>query len=261
MMLYRYVKAPVGTNGQPAQPRWRRLLPSILITLGSVLLANVAWPWISHYLVVSPQFKREPILSPLPPRGPVTFVSALPSEVKAEEDSLTEEILGETVDYTKARSWFPGAPFPEVNGYEAEKYLLTIPKLGIDDAEVEVGGESLEQSLVHYPGTALPGGYGSPVIFGHSILRQFYAPEKTNPQRYISIFSTIMTLVRGDTLIIDYDGIRYEYRVREKVVVKPEDVYILQQRLDRRELKLVTCVPEGTYKERGVVIADLVSLH
>ncbi len=40
--------------------------------------------------------------------------------------------------------------------------------------------------------------------------------------------------------------------------VQPTDTFILAQRYDVRQLKLVTCVPEGTVLRRGVVIATLV---
>jgi len=47
--------------------------------------------------------------------------------------------------------------------------------------------------------------------------------------------------------------------VTDKTDVKPEDTYILAQQYDNRKLKLVTCVPEGTYLRRGVITAELVS--
>jgi sortase (surface protein transpeptidase) len=39
--------------------------------------------------------------------------------------------------------------------------------------------------------------------------------------------------------------------------VKPEDVFILEQNYEEKTLKLVTCVPEGTYLRRGVITATL----
>jgi sortase A len=65
-------------------------------------------------------------------------------------------------------------------------------------------------------------------------------------------------LQNGDEIIVDFDGITYKYVVTDKFEVKPEDVYILEQRYDNKELKLVTCVPEGTFLRRGVIVAQLV---
>ncbi len=121
-----------------------------------------------------------------------------------------------------------------------------------------VGGTDLNSSLIAFKGTALPGNPGSPVIFGHSVLRQFYNPSEKNPRRYNSIFSTIMTLDIGDKIYVTSGGVKYTYAVSLKKEVNPEDVYILTQKYDAKQLKLVTCTPEGTYLRRGVVTAQLI---
>jgi sortase A len=258
-MRYRYVKAQVKVQEYgEGRRKFSRLLPSILVTLGSVLIANVAWPIVSHELLVSPKIRREPILSPLQSE----YIDVVP---QSNGVSMTlgkpDRVLGLDVDYTQAKNWFPTAQFGASETYGTDRYKISIPAVDVEDAEVIIGGESLEEGLIQYPGTAEPGQLGSPVIFGHSILRQFYAPSKSNPDRYMSIFSKIMTLDEGDEILVDYDGIQYVYKVREKVEVQPEDVFILQQKLNNRELKLITCVPEGTYLRRGVVIAELVDLN
>ncbi len=66
-----------------------------------------------------------------------------------------------------------------------------------------------------------------------------------------------MTMKPGEKIYVTYDGIRYTYSVQKKVEVKPEDTYILEQEYAAKQLKLVTCVPEGTYLRRGVVLAQL----
>ncbi|MFC1653641.1 sortase [Patescibacteria group bacterium] len=276
-MLYRYVKAPPTEDIYPQQtpefeekkipqkPRnpknFKKLFPPILITLGSILIANVAWPIISHELIISPQIKREPIISPLQDFAHIQTIPNTRDTQIAQSDSQAEQVLGSQVDYTKAQNWFPTANFTTDLKYGVSKYTLSIPKVDVEDAEVIIGGESLNQSLIHFPGTSLPGQLGSPVIFGHSILRQFYAPQKSNKDRYDSIFSKIMTLKEEDEIFIDYDGIKYTYKVKERVEVQPEDVFILQQRLNNRELKLITCTPEGTYLRRGVIVAELDSIY
>ncbi len=99
------------------------------------------------------------------------------------------------------------------------------------------------------------------MIFGHSVLRQFYNPKVTNPRRYISIFSYIMTLKKGDEIIVKDDAISYTYVVTAKTEVKPDDRYILEQQRNIRELKLITCVPEGTFLRRGVITAQLKEIN
>ena len=262
-MEYRYVKAPIKTVYEYQEPRkeskWRKLLPSVLLTLGSIMVANVVWPLVSGGVLVGSQLRREQILSPLP----AEFISVIPQARSLQQEGGMNNpltVLGTETDYTNARNWFPTAEFISSPEYGVETYSISIPALDIEDAQVIIGGVNLEEGLIQYPGTSIPGQPGSPVIFGHSILRRFYAPQKSNPDRYVSIFSTIMTLDNGEEITVDYDGITYTYKVKEKVVVKPEDVFILQQQLNTRELKLVTCFPEGTYLERGIVIAELVDV-
>lgn len=119
-------------------------------------------------------------------------------------------------------------------------YTISIPSLGIEDATASIGGEDLSESLIHYPGTALPGKLGNSVIFGHSILPQFY-----NPSNYLAIFSTLPTLEEGDEIEVIYDGVKYRYRVEEMFEVGPTDIQILEQDRGDSFLTLVTCTPPG----------------
>ena len=240
--------------------RLKRLTPAILITLGSILMANVAWPIINYQFFVSPQLQRTELLSPINELSTAYF-SPLASSNEPVALGQTAQILGQDLDYTKATNWFPAADFQQSKESKITHYTIDIPTLDIDDAIVEIGGDDLSKHLIQYPGTSNPGELGSPVLFGHSVLRQFYNPSINNPRRYMSIFSKIMTLEDGDEIFVSFDGIRYKYTVVEKAVVNPEDVFILQQRHDRRELKLITCVPEGTYLQRGVVIAQLQDIN
>jgi|SRR3989344_2631556 len=154
---------------------------------------------------------------------------------------------------TRPSNWFRGNPnLPQVE-YKVKYYKLSVPKLKIEDAVVEIAGEDLGKSLVHYKGTAIPGRPGNAIIFGHSTLPQLY-----NPKNYMTIFSYLPSLKKGDEIIVDYDGITYTFQVSEMIEVKPEDIQILEQRYDSSYLSLVTCVPPGTTLRRLVVRAKLV---
>jgi sortase A len=213
------------------------------MVLGALLIGSVSGPIVAYFLFVSPQLQSPTLISPLPPEAIAPFV----------QRAQAAPIVYSQLDYRKPENWFPGAELPKPNPAAAvSQYSLSIPALGIQDARVEIGGSDLSKSLIHYPGTANPGELGSPVIFGHSILRQFY-----NPRNYMAIFSTIMTLKAGDRITVTFDGVQYRYRVIDKIEVKPTDIQILQQKYSGRYLKLVTCVPEGTYLRRGVIIGEL----
>lgn len=245
MALYRYVKAvPVTeTRKGPALVRARKIFPFLLIIIGIFLVGNAAWPIISYELVTSFRFQKE-------------LVKPVPQQVVAE--SRANQVLGQKVpaiDYTKPSSWFPSAPKLPPRPSQITHYTLSIPKLEIIDAAVEIGGEDLHQSLIHYPGTALPGQYGNVVVFGHSVLPQFF-----NSKNYKTIFSTLPTLEEEDEVFIDFDGITYRYVVIQMVEVGPDDISVLEQWYDSEYLSLITCVPPGTYLKRLIVRAKLVEI-
>lgn len=214
--------------------------------LGSLLIGSVAGPIFGYLLITAPRLQSNTgLISPIASMRK-NLITPLTSQ------ALAAPVIDGKLDDRNPENWFPGTQFPTPGSSKITHYNLSIPKLGITNAVVEIGGNDLGKSLIQYPGTADPGEFGSPVIFGHSILRQFY-----NPQSYISIFSTIMTLSQGDEIIINFDGVEFVYRVSDKIEVKPTDVQILEQRYNGRFLKLVTCVPEGTFLRRGIVIAEL----
>ena len=129
---------------------------------------------------------------------------------------------------------------------------MSIPKLKISNAVVTVGSMDLKKSLIQYPQTALPGQLGNAVIFGHSVLPQFF-----NPKSYLTIFSTLYKLEQGDEILIDYDNVQYEYIVDEMFEVKPTDLSVLEQRFDQKNLTLITCSPPGTYLRRLIIKTSL----
>lgn len=185
---------------------------------GVVILAGVFYPIISYNLTYSPKYSN--LISPVSEKQPSTV-----SEV----------------DFTQASNWFVGgASSGDFSSTKVEYYNVTIPRLKIDKAIVAIGGEDLSEHIIQYPGTALPGKRGNSVLFGHSILPIFY-----DPKNYISIFSLLPTLKKGDEINVDYDGISYKYRVENMFEVMPTDIQVLDQDTTDSFLTLVTCVPPG----------------
>lgn len=246
------------------------LVPMLLFGVGVYLIGSAVVPILGYYTDDTQRFTQTELITPIP-RYQVMDVTPLVIMENA-QDSLTLndlenpnsiEVVSDALDYTNLTNWFSQQQVTELTERVADgplqEYLVSIPTVNVEDARVAIGGTHLDESLIAYPGTALPGEYGAPVIFGHSVLRQFYNPSSKNPRRYNSIFSYIMTLKEGeDKIYVTADGVTYTYVVQQKAEVKPEDVYILTQQYDARRLKLVTCVPEGTYLRRGVVTAQLV---
>lgn len=244
------------------------IIPLLLLVTGTYLVGSAVVPILGYYVNDESNSLQKELTSPIPRYQvmditPLVIVSTPNASVSAESEQTSPEVVSDTLDFTNLANWF-GSSVPDLvqknpDDGVMQNFSLSIPSLKIENAQVAVGGTDLEKSLIAYPGTALPGEFGAPVIFGHSVLRQFYNPSEKNPKRYNSIFSTIMTLKVGvDKIYIEADGVKYTYLVQQKTEVKPEDVFILTQQYDAKRLKLVTCVPEGTYLRRGVVVAQLV---
>ncbi len=233
-MHYQYLKtSSISVKHWKNLPKLRRTFPLILVLLGVVLVSFVIVPIASYQFLTAPKFSS--------PIEPISDKSSPPT-VLAEE----------TPDYTQPINWFPTAPRLLPRPSRITHYTLSIPKLKIKEAIVEIGSEDLKNSLIQYEGTAFPGQFGNTVIFGHSVLPQFF-----NPENYLTIFSTLPTLDLGDEILADFDGVHYRYLVKEMVEVEPEDISILEQRYDNSCLTLITCVPPGTYLRRLAVYACL----
>lgn len=162
------------------------------------------------------------------------------------------------LDYTKASNWFiGGVSRSDFVSSNISFYTISVPRLKIENATVAIGGENLADHLIQYPGTALPGKLGNAVIFGHSVLPIFY-----DPSNYLSIFSLLPTLKKGDEVIINYDGITYRYMIEDMFEVSPTDIQVLDQDKSDSFLTLVTCVPPGDPRKpkRLIVRAKVVPL-
>ncbi|HCC84323.1 MAG TPA: hypothetical protein DEP87_01445 [Candidatus Pacebacteria bacterium] len=255
----------------PKAVRWGAVVvPAGLILAGIGLVGSAVWPIVSYYFQTQPSMRLSQMIAPVPPEKVLDITPLVVNQNEGQvagdsietDNELNPIVVDAKLDYTNLTNWFvdgtlPMIKRPEEIDHSVTIYRFDIPKLEIVNAEVKTDSDDLNKSLIQYPGTALPGKAGSPVIFGHSVLRQFYNPKETNPRRYMSIFSKIMTLQKGDRIYLTVNGAQYTYVVEDKTEVKPTDTYILAQRYDVKQLKLVTCVPEGTFLRRGVVTARL----
>lgn len=226
------------------QKRVVKICASLMGFSGLVLIFSALLPIVLYERDARQRYPR--LISPLVADRSRLFESA---EGQVLSPSSEEE------DYTKARNWFPSAKEKNFSLSEGSYYWISIPRLGIKNAKVSLGGEDLAKSLIQYPGTALPGKIGNSVIFGHSILPQFY-----DPNNYLAIFSTLPALEKRDEIIVDYDGVSYKYLVSEVFEVRPTDVQILDQVASSPYLTLVTCTPPGhpLKPKRLIVRAEIV---
>ncbi len=243
MALYRYVKAPPVRRRVHKKPMW---LSFVFMGLGGAILIWVLWPIVSFSLVGDQLFAKT--ITPMNEASDMAKTTSLSTVAYA---AGTDGFNSGTDISVNANTWYPMVPQQHVNT-EVNTYTLSIPKLRINNALVTIGGDNLDESLVHYGGTGVPGQYGTAVVFGHSNLPQFYQPTD-----YKTIFSLLPTLKIGDPIIVTYDGVTYKYVVYDMVVVDPTDLSTLEQQFDDSYLTLVTCVPPGTLWKRLDVKAKL----
>ena len=235
MALYSYVKTKSFKT--------KRLFSTVAFLLIFSGLGIIVWtilPILSFEIVYTAKFNK--MIQPVPNS---TLRKIITNEISS--------VLGVSTDYTKASTWFPKAKQikPTTN---ALTYKLSIPKLKIEKANVLIGSDDLEKSLIHFTGP-LPGKNGSPIIFGHSTIPWIY-----NPKDYKTIFTKLPELEEGDEIFIFFDNITYRYKVIDMKVVHPEDLSVLEQQFDYPYITLITCVPPGTYLKRLVVVAKLADL-
>jgi sortase A len=152
---------------------------------------------------------------------------------------------------------------PTVNTAVSDTNKLIIPKLNVD-VPVHFGisndTNSINQAMMHgvahfmVPGAAaFPGQIGNTVISGHS------AGDIYSSNQYKFIFSGLERLVEGDLIYIDYNKVRYTYRMTGSRTVEPNDVASLKYDGDKAILTLITCWPIGTSRYRLLVQAEQIN--
>lgn len=109
---------------------------------------------------------------------------------------------------------------------------------------------SLQDGVAHYPGTARPGQPGNFFLTGHS---SYFPWAKGN---YKSVFARLGELSPGDEYWVFYGGDRYRYIIRSKKEIKPGDVSVLDQPVNKRISTMMTCTPVGTTLRRLIIGAE-----
>lgn len=138
---------------------------------------------------------------------------------------------------------------------------LIIPKLNVDvpirfGVSLKDVMSAMNNGVAHYRiagASAYPGEIGNFVITGHSA-GDIYS---SNPYKYI--FSGLERLEDGDLIYVNYNSMRYTYRVIKKEVVEPSNVAALVVDTNKPLLTLVTCTPLGTSRYRLLVTAEQIS--
>ncbi|MBR3252830.1 class E sortase [Candidatus Saccharibacteria bacterium] len=138
---------------------------------------------------------------------------------------------------------------------------LIIPKLNVDvpinfDVALSDVMSAMNHGVAHYRisgASAYPGEAGNFVITGHSAGDVY----SSNPYKYI--FSGLERLEEGDLIYVNYNSVRYTYKVTGKQVIEPTDVEALIVQTNKPLITLVTCTPLGTSRYRLLVQGEQIS--
>lgn len=116
--------------------------------------------------------------------------------------------------------------------------------------------KSMEKGVAWFgiPGAnSKPGQVGNTPISGHS------SNDWLDKGDYKFIFARLDFLTNGDTIYINYEGIRYTYTVTKKEIVSPTEISKLIYPTNKPVITLITCTPVGTSLNRLLVTAEQVS--
>lgn len=103
----------------------------------------------------------------------------------------------------------------------------------------------VHKGVWHIPKSSTPDRGSNTVLAGH---RWTYRDD--------AVFYHLDKVSTGDPLVMVYDGKLYTFRVFEKKIVEPTDVYI-EDPSEETRLTLYTCHPLWSNKQRLVVVAEL----
>lgn len=147
-------------------------------------------------------------------------------------------------DAVKSQPSFIARVAPSVSMGEPIGWL-EIPRVGVSAGVVHGDTDALLKTAVgHLPDTPLPWTGGNSALAGHRD----------------SFFRPLRHVRRDDTVRLKTPHGRFEYRVRETLIVDPEDVWVLEP-TPAAMLTLITCYPfdyVGSAPRRFIVRAERV---
>lgn len=129
-------------------------------------------------------------------------------------------------------------------GYAVTEERLRIPAIGVDSPVFpEYEERWLKRGVVHVGEPLAPGAPGNLVLAGHSDV-------------YGEVFRDLDQLQTGDDVLMLDDSGAYTYRVRETLIVEPDEIWVMLP-TSTPTLTLVSCYPYLLGTHRIVVFADL----
>ncbi len=210
-----------------------------LAIIGLILGLYTLSPLLSWEIYLKPAFATNSYASPIPHETILT-------------KKTLQSLFQTGTNALHGDNWLPQTYNDTHIATSVSSYMISIPKLNLDNIIVSTIDTDLSKHLVHFPGTALPPNKGNAAIFGHSTLPQLY-----DPKDYKTIFANIHNLKKDDTILVTMQNTLYTYRIFTIVIVDAEDTSYLTQDTDASYLSIITCTPPGTTWKRLLIKARL----
>lgn len=215
---------------------FKKLIPWILIVLGCLIIGFAIYLkadtyWNQHKLINQYEKYCENIKNqkggPSDNNPEVSLDSNKPTEKKLPDTIMNPDQENEKKEEERK--------LPKIIG------IMSIPKLGL---KVAIGDGSsnaaMRYTVGHFLETAYPGENGNFAVIGH------------RSYKYGQFFNRLDELEKGDSIGIKSGIKAYEYIVTEKIVVKPEDTWVLKTTA-KPTITLITCTPIRIATHRLVV--------
>lgn len=148
-------------------------------------------------------------------------------------------------------------PPPTLTQSFSRGFFISIPRIhayseviaNVDPWNEENYNKALTKGVAHARGTYLPGENKTVFLFAHSSGSPWQLTH-TN-----TVFLRLGELQKNDSILVDYNGKRFVYKVTEKKEINPSEINHLTQ-VNNNKLLLQTCTPIGTALKRLLIYAD-----
>lgn len=210
---------------------WKTILAGTLVFAGVVVLSAVYGPLI-----------KEEVRYQLSAKGKNTVVVGKVDQTEKNADQQNGINVMQPVD---------------------EDFGIVIPKISANAkviADVDPNNSSeyqraLTEGVAQAQGSAYPGEGGNVFIFAHS------GADFSQAVQFNAVFYLLSDLNIGDDIFLFHSGQKFQYAVKEKKIVSPQDVQYLQDATAGETVTLMTCWPAGTTLKRLVVIAQQIQAN
>lgn len=156
---------------------------------------------------------------------------------------------------------YPKLPLnPPFNPAEAGQNFIRIPSIDVNVPLVESKSlsdadviASLQNGASLYPNGVTPGALGNVFVAAHSSGYPWQG-------KYRFAFTRINEIKNGDTMLIDWKGTRYTYKVYKSETIVPTKGYTVPSDHLYPTMSIMACWPIWSISHRILVHADLISI-